>query len=91
MDLIFPTCESFSTSTGVGHGCSINIAYNKQKTLCVSTAPGAGGSGPDKNCRSPDALCVADPDFKFNFQSSNEDDVYTFFPPLRSVGVLTRL
>jgi hypothetical protein len=44
LDLIFPTCESFSTSTGVGRGCSINIAYNKQKPLCASTSPGAGGS-----------------------------------------------
>ena len=79
LDLIFPTCESFSTSTGVGHGCSINIAYNKQKPLCASASPGAGGLGLEKNCRSPDALCVADPDFKLNFQSSQDDDVFTFF------------
>ena len=78
VDLIFPTCESFSTSTGIGYGCSINIAYNKQTPLCASTSPGAGGLGPEKNCRSPDALCVADPDFKFNFQSSEGDDVCTF-------------
>jgi len=75
VDLIFPTCESFSTSTGIGRGCSINIAYNKQKPLCASTSPGAGGFGPERNCRSPDALCVADPDFNFNLQSSPEDDV----------------
>jgi len=79
IDLIFPTCESFSTSTGIGRGCSINIAYNKQKPLCASTSPGAGSFGPEKNCRSPDALCVADPDFEFNFQSSPEGDVCTFF------------
>lgn len=80
IDMIFPTCESFSTSTGIGHGCSINIAYNKQKPLCASTSPGTGGFGSGKDCRSPDALCVADPDFKFNFQSSPEDEVYIYFP-----------
>ena len=72
LDLVFPTCDSFSTSTGIGRSCSINIAYNKQKPLCASTSP-------EKDCRSPEALCVADPDFKFNLESSPGDGVRTLF------------
>ena len=34
MDMVFTTCSSVSSSTGVGTGCSINIAYNKQLQLC---------------------------------------------------------
>jgi integrin alpha FG-GAP repeat containing protein 1 len=63
--MIFPTCESVD-SKGVGHGCSINIAYNKQVGLC------SGGVG-DRNsyCRRPESLCRADPNFQFDLSEGS--------------------
>src|ERR1700733_1805504 len=61
--MVFPTCESISSSTGIGSNCKINIAYNKQKPLCASTS----STMSQKKCRMPDQLCSADPDFKFDF------------------------
>lgn len=61
--MVFPTCESISSSTGVGKKCKINIAYNQQKPLCASTSTTIN----QKNCRMPDQLCSADSDFKFDF------------------------
>lgn len=63
MDMVFPTCEFISPSTGIGSNCKINIAYNQQKPLCASTSPAVS----QKNCRMPDQLCSADPGFKFDF------------------------
>lgn len=63
IDMVFPSCESISPSTGVGSNCKINIAYNQQKPLCASTSPTVS----QKNCRMPNELCSADPAFKFDF------------------------
>ncbi|KAF8319364.1 hypothetical protein DL93DRAFT_2124690 [Clavulina sp. PMI_390] len=73
IDMIFPTCESISTSTGIGQKCKINIAYNQQKPLCASTNPAA----PSKNCRLPDQLCSADSDFKFDFTPGSPQAGFT--------------
>ncbi|KAK7449726.1 hypothetical protein VKT23_013201 [Stygiomarasmius scandens] len=65
IDLIFPTCRSVSSS-GVGSDCAINIAYNQQLPLCTShdIQPGK------RTCRSPEDLCVADPNFKFDLSDN---------------------
>jgi integrin alpha FG-GAP repeat containing protein 1 len=69
--MVFTTCTSVSTSTGVGTDCAINIAYNKQYTLCA-----AGDSGLKKGvrtCRPPEDLCTADPAFSFDMNSATSD------------------
>jgi integrin alpha FG-GAP repeat containing protein 1 len=74
IDMIFPTCGSVSSSTGIGSDCSINIAYNKQLPLCTSST-----SSPVKNgkqlCRRPDQLCSADPNFTFDLTERADNDV----------------
>lgn len=77
IDLLITTCTSVSASTGLGTGCALNIAYNKQIPLCasassaiISTAPvnsSADGKDAKKTCRRPDELCTADSQFKFEF------------------------
>ncbi|KAK1216969.1 hypothetical protein PQX77_020372 [Marasmius sp. AFHP31] len=68
IDLVFPTCRSVTSSSGVGNDCSINIAYNKQLPLCSADALLKGA----KKCRSPEDLCIADPDFKFDLSSGSD-------------------
>jgi integrin alpha FG-GAP repeat containing protein 1 len=71
--MVFTTCSSVQTSTGVGTGCAINVAYNQQLSLCRS-----GDSGLKKGvrtCRPPEDLCTADPAFKFDLTSSVNNDV----------------
>ncbi|KAJ6620330.1 hypothetical protein B0H10DRAFT_2163572 [Mycena sp. CBHHK59/15] len=36
IDMVFATCSSVSSSTGVGTDCALNIAYNKQLSLCTA-------------------------------------------------------
>lgn len=74
MDLVFTTCSSVSSSSGIGSGCSVNIAYNQQLPLCTSTAT-SGLKGGDRYCRQPDDLCTADPNFKFDLTDSASNDV----------------
>ncbi|EKM56033.1 uncharacterized protein PHACADRAFT_257056 [Phanerochaete carnosa HHB-10118-sp] len=69
IDMLFITCDSVSSSTGIGSGCAINIAYNKQLPLCASATTPSMKNG-RRVCRQPQELCVADPDFQFNL---NED------------------
>ncbi|THH05309.1 hypothetical protein EW145_g4893 [Phellinidium pouzarii] len=38
IDMVFATCASVSSSTGIGKDCYINIAYNQQLPLCASPA-----------------------------------------------------
>ncbi|KIM30943.1 hypothetical protein M408DRAFT_21755 [Serendipita vermifera MAFF 305830] len=67
VDMVFPVCESVD-SNGVGHECSINVAYNKQMGFCT-----AGIGGKDKeDCRRPDGLCKPDPNFKFDLSETSE-------------------
>ena len=71
--MLFVTCDSVSKSTGVGTGCAINIAYNKQLPLCAS-----GSSSIQKGkrvCRSPQVLCIADPDFRFDLSVRDDNPV----------------
>ncbi|KAJ6570286.1 hypothetical protein DFH09DRAFT_1154556 [Mycena vulgaris] len=78
IDMVFATCSSVSTSTGVGTDCAINIAYNQQLSLCST-----GDSGLKKGvrtCRPPEDLCTADPNFKFDLTSSVDNDAYVRIP-----------
>lgn len=67
LDMVFPTCSSFSTRTGIGKDCSINIAYNQQIPLCSATSLGGSAS-----CRDPQALCSSDPAFSFDFTEGGD-------------------
>lgn len=75
IDMVFPTCSAVSLRTGVGSDCLINIAYNKQIPVC----PSAGSKTTDKQgnrlCRSPEQLCIADPDFRFDLSTNGNNDV----------------
>lgn len=53
IDLVFPVCD--------GNECAIHIVYNQQIGVC-------NGSG-DQKCRNSDNLCIADPDFKLDFNN----------------------
>ncbi|KAJ7665373.1 hypothetical protein DFH06DRAFT_311965 [Mycena polygramma] len=78
IDMVFVTCSSISTSTGVGTDCAINIAYNQQLPLCSS-----GDSGVKKGvrtCRPPEALCTADPAFKFDLSNTPDNNGFVSFP-----------
>ncbi|KAL0573899.1 hypothetical protein V5O48_008047 [Marasmius crinis-equi] len=75
IDLVFPTCRSVNPSTGVGNDCSINIAYNQQLPLCSGDTIVRGGA---KKCRSPEDLCVADPEFKFDLGPGS--DIFVSVP-----------
>ncbi|KAJ7368771.1 hypothetical protein DFH08DRAFT_762818 [Mycena albidolilacea] len=78
IDMVFVTCSSVSTSTGVGADCAMNIAYNKQLSLCTS-----GDSGVRKGvrtCRPPEDLCTADPAFTFDLSDRADNDAYVRIP-----------
>ena len=69
IDLLITTCASVSRSTGLGSSCALNIAYNMQLPLCApsSSFPFPRNPATATPCRSPDTLCVADPNFSFSF------------------------
>lgn len=73
IDMLFVTCDSVSSSSGIGSGCAINIAYNKQLPLCSSTS----FKNSKRACRPPEGLCEADPDFQFYLQESDDNTVPT--------------
>ena len=73
IDMVFATCSSVSSS-GIGSNCNINIAFNKQLPLCASTTDSGLRNG-KRVCRPPEQLCTADPDFKFDFTESSDNDV----------------
>jgi integrin alpha FG-GAP repeat containing protein 1 len=69
MDIVFPTCSRHSSSTGLGHDCSINIAYNKQIPTCSSEGSKFGSDG-KITCRGHGDMCRSDPDYAFDLTSS---------------------
>ncbi|TFK34872.1 hypothetical protein BDQ12DRAFT_688981 [Crucibulum laeve] len=79
IDLVFPTCSSVSSSTGLGSDCYINIAYNQQLKLCASTTDSGIKKGV-RTCRPPEDLCTADPDFKFDLTDKPENTAFVRFP-----------
>lgn len=75
IDMIFPTC-SYVSSDGVGEDCYINVAFNQQLNLCSSTTDSGINRGV-RTCRSPQGLCTADPNFRFDFYDSSKPGVCT--------------
>ncbi|KAF8352219.1 hypothetical protein F5887DRAFT_874393 [Amanita rubescens] len=75
IDMIFPTCSHVS-SDGIGEDCYINIAFNQQLSLCSSTTE----SDTKRACRSPQGLCIADPNFSFEFNDSSKKGSFIRFP-----------
>jgi integrin alpha FG-GAP repeat containing protein 1 len=72
--MLFTTCDSVSSYSGIGQGCSINIAYNKQLPLCASATTPSVKNG-QMVCRTPQALCTADQDFKFDLNEGDDNPV----------------
>lgn len=73
MDIIFPNCDSVSTSSGIGTGCNINIAYNQQVAICRDEASKyRSGDKLELACRGLGGLCQADEGFDFNFDPTSE-------------------
>ncbi|KAF9239681.1 hypothetical protein BU15DRAFT_74536 [Melanogaster broomeanus] len=75
IDMVFPTCSSVSSTTGIGTDCLINIAYNKQLPLCPSAASSSTDKQGNQKCRLPQDLCTADPNFKYDLGLSGTNDV----------------
>lgn len=67
VDILFPVCNH--------NNCQIHIAYNQQMPLCAKSDDSQQNS---TACRQAQNLCVADPNFKFNFDTSNEES-YSIF------------
>lgn len=64
IDIIFPVCAK--------NVCSIHVVYNQQMGLCHKSNDNSA------TCRNPQNLCVADPNFKFDFTKPNTQN-YTVF------------
>ncbi|KAK7062132.1 T-cell immunomodulatory protein [Favolaschia claudopus] len=78
IDMVFVTCSSVSTSSGVGSDCAINIAYNKQLPLC--TAGELAVKKGQRVCRPPENLCTADPVFKFDLSNAGSNNAFVRIP-----------
>ncbi|TFY59525.1 hypothetical protein EVJ58_g5711 [Rhodofomes roseus] len=78
IDMVFATCASVSSS-GVGSNCYINVAYNKQLSLCASTTDSGLRNG-KRVCRPPEQLCTADPDFRFDLSDRSDNDALVRIP-----------
>lgn len=76
VDMVFTTCSHVSSSSGVGSGCMLNIAYNKQLPVCSSTTSSSVNKQGERICRSPVDLCIADPEFHYNLSTSRENDAF---------------
>ncbi|CCA72398.1 hypothetical protein PIIN_06332 [Serendipita indica DSM 11827] len=67
VDMVFPVCNSVDAQ-GIGHECSINIAFNKQMGFCKTGL----GQKQRNECRKLDNLCLADPNFKFDLSDGSK-------------------
>lgn len=63
IDLIVTACPSGDSS------CQLIIAYNQQVPLCSTTGHST------EPCRDPEALCVADESFSFDFSTDEANTV----------------
>jgi integrin alpha FG-GAP repeat containing protein 1 len=64
IDIIFPVCQN--------KACSIHVVYNQQMGLCSKTQEIA------TTCRNAQQLCVADPNFTFDFSKPNTQNYVVF-------------
>ncbi|KAF8894778.1 hypothetical protein BD779DRAFT_1609403 [Infundibulicybe gibba] len=93
IDMVFPTCTHVDSSTGIGSDCSINIAFNQQLKLCSSSTDSGVRKGV-RTCRPPEALCTADPNFKFDLSPGAGNNALitlplsAFFPDVTSPSLL---
>lgn len=91
IDMVYTTCRSVSSSSGLGSDCFINIAYNRQLGLCSSTTDSGIKKGV-RTCRPHYDLCTVDPNFKFNLSDSPDNDVSEHSPyPLSSTDLIFQL
>ena len=74
IDMVFSTCTSVSSSTGIGSGCELHIAYNQQLPLCTSTTQTTEKNG-KRTCRRPEELCSVDTDFRFDLGDRRDNQV----------------
>jgi integrin alpha FG-GAP repeat containing protein 1 len=74
MDLVFPTCDGVSATTGVGSNCFINIVFNQQLPICESATKPSVVSG-RRVCRPVDDLCLRDSGFKIDFSTRSSNHV----------------
>ncbi|KAI6097916.1 hypothetical protein EV401DRAFT_2040044 [Pisolithus croceorrhizus] len=79
IDMVFTTC-SHVFSSGIGSGCLLNIAYNKQLPVCPSTTSPSVNKQGEPICRSPVDLCSADPNFRFDLSTSQDNDALIRIP-----------
>lgn len=79
VDMIFSTCASVSSKTGIGSSCSINIAYNKQIPLCESATTPSMVNG-RRVCRPLESLCLRDPLFKFDLRGDDSNEAFVSIP-----------
>lgn len=66
IDIVFPVCHN--------KACSIHVVYNQQMGLCSKTQ----GSTTVAPCRNALQLCVADPNFTFDFTRPNSQHYVVF-------------
>lgn len=64
IDIIFPVCQN--------KVCSIHVVYNQQMGLCSKTQEVS------TTCRNAQQLCVADPNFTFDFTKPNTQNYVVF-------------
>ncbi|ORY59424.1 hypothetical protein BCR35DRAFT_283657 [Leucosporidium creatinivorum] len=67
IDMVITSCSSVGA-------CDLSIAYNQQIPLCTSS------QSQTEPCRDPEALCVADKDFNFNFSTKEDNSAFTTIP-----------
>ncbi|KAI6111074.1 hypothetical protein F5141DRAFT_1112387 [Pisolithus sp. B1] len=79
IDMVFTTCSHVSSS-GIGSGCLLNIPYNKQLPVCPSTTSPSVNKQGEPICRSPVDLCSADPNFRYDLSTSQDNDALTRIP-----------
>ncbi|KAH9465512.1 hypothetical protein Pst134EA_013395 [Puccinia striiformis f. sp. tritici] len=83
IDMVLSVCPT-------PNNCSINVAYNQQFPLCS----GSSQSKSSVQCRDPQNLCTADPDFRFSFDSSQSGfttlNIDHLFPSYKLVTELTK-
>ncbi|KAI8881111.1 hypothetical protein K501DRAFT_223676 [Backusella circina FSU 941] len=66
IDIVFPVCKNSV--------CSIHVVYNQQMGLCSKTEE----TSDQTSCRKARDLCVADPDFQFDFKAPNTKNYVVF-------------
>ncbi|KAI7866537.1 hypothetical protein BDF14DRAFT_1812406 [Spinellus fusiger] len=74
MDMVFPVCH--------GKTCQIHIAYNQQMGLCSD-------KNHNRQCREARNLCIADPNFTFDFDPLGKNyvvfDINVYLDPQESI------